>query len=401
MNKKVFCVYVAGFSILSTTALWGQESASGGKWRISGGVSVRSVGTDLNISAPAALSVHRDPTGRGDVGFYSGTSGTLDYDDGSIGPAYGYGDGDSASWYDGTCYSVIGGASQLAPTARPYDGTTLYDELTFHSTLSVNESHYSATPYEGTDDKDVVAPYLQLRREMASLGGVSIGVLAGYSFVQSDASSGQRALAQQNVNRRTTTYAYTYDHIGEYSGATAPGAEFPFVDDGAYTFFDTDYANSSGYSSTADTPALAPRKATSSTLQDRALYTATGSVNTKLDLHEITLAPEFTVPLGKAVVVGISVGPTINIINAEMEANRRWVRNGVTEQSENAKDDNSDVKIGVAADLSVFVDFTDRFFGQVGAGYRYVPSITLDAGFASGEIDASSFQGSVGVGVRL
>lgn len=398
MNKQL-CWFVMGVSVLTTAAAWGQET---GKWRISAGASVRSVGTDFHMSAPPALTIGRDASGKGDVGFYKGTTGSLSYDDGSLGPAWGYGGEGSPSWYDGTCYGVIGSASQLQPTSRPYHGDIYYDELTFHSTLSVNETQYTGTPYDGSDDKTVVAPFLQLRRELGQVSGMSIGVLLGYAFVQSDASSGQRQLAQQAVNRRTTTYAYTYDHVGYYSGATDAGAVFPFVDDGSYTVFDTPYANSSGWTSEADSPALAPRKTMSSTVRGRSLYTAYGQVDTKLDLHEIMLAPELNMPLGKTVVLGLSVGPTINIIDAEIDASRRWVRNGVTEASEQANGDNTDVKIGVAADVSVFVDFTDRFFGQLSAGYRYVPTINLDAGsVASSEIDASSFQGSVGLGIRL
>jgi hypothetical protein len=400
MNTKISWLVVSA-GIIATTLSWGQE-VSAGKWRLSGGASTRSIGTDFHMNAPSALTIGRDTSGKGDVGFYNGTTSILSYDDGHLGKAYGYGSSDNPSWYDGTCYGVIENASQLQPTSRSYSGAINYDELTFHTTLSVNESSYTATPYDGSDDKTEVAPFLQMRRELGQVAGLSIGILAGYAFVQSEASSGQRQLAQHAVNRRTTTYAYTYDHIGLNSGATAPGAVFPFEDDGAYTVFDVPYANSSGYTSGADTPALAPRKTMSSALRGRSLYTAYGQVDTALDLHEIILAPELTLPLGKTVVLGLSVGPTINIIDARIDASRRWVRNGVTEVSEQADGDNTDVKIGAAADLSVFIDFTSRFFGQLSAGYRYVPTINLDAGsIASSEIDASSFQGSAGIGIRL
>jgi hypothetical protein len=380
--------------LVATSAGYAGDGSGAGKWRLSGGVSFRSIESDFSMDAPAALVIPRDDGGRGDVGLYSGT-GILEYDDGLLGPAWGGGT-------DGTCYGTINSRDQLVATDRPYafQSGYNYDELTFHSTWTRKSSEYSAMPYEGSDDTDVIAPFIQVRRDLGECPGGSFGLMAGYSAAKAELSSGWRTLAMQKAYRNTTTYAYAYDHVGALSQATAPGQTFPYDDPYSWTVYDPDLLAAAPWS--GDTDALDPRQATTSSRRQIASFEATGCVDTDVMIHEIMIAPEFFVKLGDRVQVGLAVGPTLNVIDAEVEARRQWVRDGHTVVStESVSEDSMEFKVGVGADLTAQVDLTERIFGQCAVGYRYVPSVTFDAGFASSEIDASTFQGSAGVGVRL
>lgn len=401
-------LFLCGLSIGLMATAWGAGKTAETGWRVSGGVSARSICTDFQMDDPGPRSYARLATGKGDVGFFTDLRGVLGYDDGTLGPAYGYAYGVPRSAYDGTASGYFESLTQFRSTHRIYVANAFgpgrhifYDEVAFHTTRSVNESTYDASPYSGSDDETVLAPYLQVRREIGQVAGAAIDALLGYSFVRSDLSSGERVLGEQTITRKTTRYEYAYDHIGFASGATLPGANFPYEDLTAYTITDVEFANTVGFTSGATTPALAPRKNVSTSRRVEAQYTAVGQVDTEMDLHEILLAPEVTVKLGKIAVLGLAAGPTLNLIEAEMDAELTWEQDGVAISSERVSDDVSDVELGFGIDLSLFVDFTDRLFAQIAAGYRYVPSVDLGSGFASAEIDASSFQGSAGIGIRL
>lgn len=383
--------------LIASAAAYAGEGSGAGKWRISGGVGFRSIESDFHIDAPAALAIPRDDGGNGDVGLYSGT-GILQYDDGSLGPAW----SDFRGYEDGTCYGTINSRDQVVATDRIFNfqsGVT-YDELTFHSTWTRKSSEYSATPFDGSDETDVIAPFVQLRRDLGEWAGIGYGVMAGYSAAKAELSSGWRSLASQQAYLNTVTYAYTYDHVGANSTATAPGQTFPFQDNNAWTIYDADTFATAPW--TGATPAQEPRQSSSSSRRRIASFEASGCVDTDVMIHELMIAPECSVGIGKRLQVGLAVGPTLNLIDAKVEGRRQWVRDGRTVvATEEVSEDSVDFRVGVGVDLSAWVDLTDRIFAQCGVGYRYVPSATVDAGFASSEIDASTFQGNVGVGVKL
>ena len=394
MNKLFFSIAAAGM-LSSAITYAGDAAGNAGQWRISGGAAIRTIKADQHINAPAALPTSRNLSGKGDVGLFTINDSQIIYDDGILGPIYNY-----YGTIDGTCYGTINNRSQLVETDRPYSGSANFYQLSFHTTRSEDITTYKATPYDGDDEESVIAPFVQARRNLGNFGRVQYGVLAGYSLVKSELSSGTRLLATENVDRQTKTYTYKYDHVASASGASSPNAQFPYTDYYSWTVYDPAVLDQ--YSWAGVTTAFAPRQSDSTSYRRRTSYEATGCVESDVMLHEIMLAPECVMDVMNRGRVGLAIGPTINIVDVSTDASRKWTQvGGDTLVSETASDDSTEVKVGIGVDVSAQIDITKRIFGQVGIGYRYVPSIDIDAGFASSEIDASSFQGSVGVGVIL
>lgn len=392
--KKALLVLGASGMLSGTLAYAGE--AGEGNWTISGGAAVRTIKADLHIDAPPALPTSRNFGGKGDVGLFTINDTLITYDDGSLGPIYNsYGD------IDGTCYGTINNRSQLVQTDRPFRANEgiYYDALSFHTTLREDITTYRATPYDGDDEETVIAPFIQARRNLGMIRGIQYGVVAGYSLAKSELSSGMRSLAMEDVNRKTITYTYTYDHVGARSGATAQNAPYPFTDWYSWTVYDPALLDL--YSWSGET-AVAPRQSDSTSYKHLVSYEATGCVNSDVMIHEIMLAPECVIDIRNRARIGLAIGPTINIVDVKTDAKRQWAQvGGDVITSETASDESTEVKIGIGADLSAQVDITGRVFGQVGVGYRYVPSVEVDAGFASSEVDASSFLGTIGVGITL
>lgn len=403
-------VYAGGEGKLSIPAAVPAASGSTSPWAISIGVRARQLTGDFTMSAlpPAGFSLngnHSSRSGRGDVGFFKGKDGTVTYDDGKIGPSYGF-DGEFAE--DGTAYGKINSASQLSATGRSgeeNDFGATYD-LTFHSssTRRSSASGYSGRGFGSSDEAVAASPFLELRRSLMGGGQWSIGVMAGYSWAAAELGSGTGGLGSA-FNRSAgerESFSYTYDHHtfpGDFEGAT-----FPYEDENALTVFDAETANSdTGFTGEAKN-SRAPRKSTHRVpvgKQQDQRYQATGHADLDVNLHELVLAPELTWHLNERLHLLVSAGPTVNFINADLEARGEWKSGGRTLATVSGHDSASSVEVGVMGQLALQYDLTSQWFVEANASYRYVPEVDLDAGLARASVDASTWSGGVAVGFRF
>ena len=374
------------------------------RWSVSSGIRARSISGDFAMGsiAPSGFSLGSSVngrTGRGDVGLFKGGTGAVTYDDGSVGPAYGTQDGDGAP--DGSAYATINSQGQLATTGR-YDveGDEIFD-LNFHSSSSFvrSSSGYSPGGFRSSDEEVVASPYIEFRCAIAETRNWGFNLVAGYSFARSGLGSGAGVLGTA-FNRSTSVvknYTYTYDHFAFNSGAI--GTDYPFKDTESATIYDAGVANAPGGYTQNSSDSQAPRtKVDESRKSVDKEYTAMGSVELDVDLHEILLAAEATYQLDDSFQLTAAVGPTLNMFNSDMDVSSGWYQGAKRISSSTSDSDETSCKLGVMAQLGVRYFLSQEWFIEANGGYRFVPEINTGSGSGEASLDASSWTAGVGVG---
>jgi hypothetical protein len=313
------------------------------------------------------------------------------YDDGYVGPGFGQFDGNTP---DGTSYGYISNAGQVTPTNRTDSfGNTIYNAA-FHTDRTFYQNRYNPGSFHSSDDEVGVGPYVELRYALFQGVKADVNLTLGYSWVSAELGSGVGALATQTLTRVDEHRTYNYDFDAVAAGAV--GAPFPFTDTGS--FFITNAAGSYN-----DGNFLGPRQSVDRSSRTVAQYVLLGHADVDVDLHEIVLAPEFQLHLGDRVHLGVSVGPTVNFINSDLDATASWYRRGSSKalKTYQVHESTNDVELGVASQLTLLIDITSRLYIQASGSYRYVPDVDVAGGFAKASVDTAAWQGAVGLGIRL
>jgi hypothetical protein len=385
-----------------------QEKPS--RWSLGVGVTVRTIDADFHVRRPDPIPWQRllrtrSNSGRGDVGLYTGGPGTVVYSDGQVGPEYGaiYGGANP----NGDAVGIINSASQLTPTGRIDTlGSPTYD-LAFHSseTTYAYSHRHQLNGFDSSDSDDGVGPYITLSYDIIQSPACTAGIMIGWSMVETEHGTGTRSLGWQSVSEHRTdssyTYHYDYDGVG---GAALPGATFPFnANDPAEGFIIYDpvaydaNGNGAGY--------LFPRKTASSRHASRLVALVEPVATSKLDvnLNEIVLAARLERALNDRLRVAVAVGPTLNVLDTEFSTTIAWrvPGTGRTIATTRYEDDSTEVEVGIMGQLSITCDITERLFIEAHGSYRWVDSVRVGGAAASVEVDASSWEGGVGIGVRL
>lgn len=370
-----------------------QEPTS--KWSVSAGFVVRNIESSRKTRP---LGFGLDVSGRGDVGLFSRSSGTVIYDDGRVGPDWGLATG---SLHDGTAFGTINSPDQITSTGRIDAQGEPISDLTFHSTRATNQSIFSPTGLGANDSKSAVGPYIDLAYSVFQSSKFNIDIHFGYSWVQATLNEGFGTLARQGLDRVTDTYSYTYDFYPQLSNFGAPLGPFPYADQDGTIVYDGDRSNSvNGFSGGGNKE---PRTGHSQSARRIASYIERGEAPVKVNLHEIILAPEIAFQVGKRMHAGLTVGPTLNVIDTELRANVAWYRSGSTApfKTINARDSDILAKLGVASQLTVRYDLTKRLFLEAAGSYRYVPKADVSSDFSTAMIDVSAWQANIGIGYRF
>lgn len=417
-NLLAPCASVAAFSLLSAQAgpdgstldpknvLIDEASKSVvvedcGGWFFSAGATVRSIdaGFKLNGHKDVTLDWNRyfkKNSGRGDVGLFKGGLGKKQYNDGSVGPDY------SALYTDdGTAYTSINSASQYQNTGRIAYGTDPIYAATFHSDGYRYGSDSSSRTVNIEDSQVGVGPQLQFGRQICIQEGIVLNVLTGWSYVNTDHSSGNQRLAEIAVREAHTVYSYTYDT--DY-GPVGPGnniESFPFRDlpgdpnsDYSLLIYDANgvYARDSGF--------LDPRKGSKTTHRTAASFYAIGSSDLDVNLNEIPFGFELGWQPVKGLTLGITGGATLNVIDYDLTSQVSWYRAGRSNPilSQRWTDSGSPVKVGLYGGIMAKYALTEKVYLEAHGSYRWVDSVHASAGVADVEIDVSSFEGGLGIG---
>ncbi len=334
------------------------------RWSITAGASVRQITADFRLQTP-------------DPGLFR-RGGPVVYDDGEVGPD-GFKKNGLPFFDDGTALGTVNDRSQLSPTPR-LDGPIPFplSELKFHAFVA-DDLH--------SDDEVTPGGFVQLRYTAAEWAGADVNLLFGYSWTPADLSSGLRSLSGSSQR-------YRYDHTVLATNIDLPGARFPFEDDFSGTIHDA-----RKYNNFYGAGAIPPREDHAGGSSSYAL----GRAQLNVDLHEIVIAPEIQFRVTDRCHVGVSVGPTLNILDTDLRARVTTHQRGQSRavRSFRLNESSTEFRVGVAAQVSFTLDITSRFFLEAASGYRYVPKIDIGADFAHAAVDASSWQTQLGFGLRL
>lgn len=400
-------IFVLALSVALVLPCHGQES---GGWSFEAGVAFRNWDADFQQSSPGRLGIgglfNPSTRGKGDVGIFRGGRGSVIYEDGRVGPEGvlvhpNYND-------DGSAVGVIDRRSQIRPTNRnafPAAGPGSAVELSFHSHQTVDR--FSANPssrsFGSSDDSLAVGPFFNINRTVFQTSAFEVSLSFGYTWLAGDFDSGSGVLGRESVTRTRTTdqYTYKYDHDLTASGITAPGTTFPFRDGSSATVFNANKWNRFYPGANLRAPSISRDRS----VNQRAVasFVATGQSSLDVDLHEFVFAPEIQFRLGDRMHAGLAVGPTLNVIDASLETDASWRRVGSTRalKSYHREENDLEVNVGVASEVSFTFDLTENFYVQATGGYRFIPDFDVNESFSSADLNMSSWQAGIGFGFRL
>lgn len=365
-------------------------SETGLRWSVSAGVEARSIGADFRSQRSSVLDGSVFGPGRSsDPGLYRGGSGSARYQDGETGPDYNrvYA---PLSGPGGDAVGIVGSRSQVSPGVRQEQTFGLpIAEVSFHSAEVVGGGGQGYS----TSDSDVGAsPYINLAYAFSVTPKDSFSAVLGWSYVQSDPGAGLHILDPHGLPLLRHTYVYDYD---QGSGTlTSPGARFPFDARNDPATAGYIIYNPALYSGLAGGDGYrAPRE-----------YTRTGVAavtGLRATLNEVSLAARFERVVAPWLRVGVTAGPTLNVVDRSLDSQVAWYVPGQSAPVETDRwhNEGTKVKMGFMGQLSLRASLTPRLFVEAHGGYRWVDDDSISAGPAAAKLDLSSWTAGLGVGV--
>lgn len=378
IRRLILVVLASG--ILQTTV----EPLMAGPVTYRAGVTVRRIGADFHLNARSpAIDIYRGagrPQSRGKGGLFGGGEGQVVYDDGSVGPGFSTVAGNQD---DGSAYGSITNRNQVYDTGRIDEFGDPILAVDFHA-QELTGDHTSAY----ISDAEVgVGPYLQAAISLIEKEDLILNAVLGWSMVRTNHSSGTHRL----VTVRGSDNVYTYDTV-----LLEPLSDFPY----------TDPADSSGLGAfiiDSNNAVVTPLGKDPEQHANRVqrLARALATVNLGVTLNEIPLGIELGKRFGKLEAF-FTAGATLNIISYSLESRLVWHRTDGTTLTERWADEGDSVRMGLYGGLMVRYPLCEsgRVYLEAHGTYRWVDPASAEAGFASVEIDPSSWEGGMGLGVE-
>ena len=366
MKQQTFLIAFLGvalasgfFSVpqaLADPVIMESESALA-RLRVSAGATVRSLGADFRLNG-GHRSLGSTPA---NGGLFSGGSDPVIYDDGSVGPAF---ESVAGNPQDGTAFGTIQSASQVFDTGR-VDG---FGDPIFAARFHGAEASSVTVP----DEETSVGPYLQITYSLAERDGLLLNAVTGWSWVRFELGSGNQLIRDEHT--------YTYDTI-----LVTPLPTFPFTDPASP-------AGNGTFIIDADNPAIAGLG-----VAPRDQITAISVARADLDvaIHEVPLGLEFGQDFGQLNLL-LTAGLTLNVIAFDL--NSQFASNAAVQRWRN---EGNEIKAGGYVGLvgRYPLSASGKVFAEARGSYRWVDSTEVSAGFATAEIDPSSWEGGLGLGI--
>lgn len=289
-----------------------------GPWRVSAGVSTRSIDADFNVS-PAPLfhmgSLYHRKRGGGDLGFATDNRDVY-YLDGAVFGTDNFG--------DGTTTFAFNNQSQVSGDFR----TGLNRQITFHSERYAYSESADRSGFNSGDDDQPISPYVNVAYEVADWGRTGLSIGLGYSFSRSAFDSGTRLVGLQTASARQDTHFFTYDLDELWSSEADPRAPFNNRDN-AYSSAGTSYDVIYDPQQFSDTynipffdiaaPFAPPQHNAVSQEQEVARVAAFRAATLDVDMHTIALPIDLTYDITERLQARLSFGPTLNIFNVDLQ----------------------------------------------------------------------------------
>ena len=150
---------------------------------------------------------------------------------------------------------------------------------------------------------------------------------------------------------------------------------------------------------------LPPRRSVQSSRSSgiAATYVPVATTRLQVSLNEVVFAAQYQRHLTERLHVGLSLGPTLNVIDSGLDTSVAWFMNGGARPvaTTSAHTSSTDVKIGLMAQVSLSFDLTKRLFMEAHGSFRWVDPVDVGGALASVRVNPSSWEGGLGVGWRF
>lgn len=357
-------------------------------WRLSVGYAVRSFEADFHMSAPSIGLIAPYLGGLGDVGFYRGGSGFLDYEDGYVG-------GEALFSYPSPNGTTVGhlntGGSGPGEGVRVVsNGVDEKGQISFHST----GYDFADESRSASSDGVVEGPYFKLSSTVANDAFGSLALSLSWSGLAGSLSSNAFSFGHPQRLR----YAYTYDTALFTDNFTGPPYFYIYG-----VVYDATTANAL-HQQGLGTPGTFRNPRKSVTRSEVPEWTAIGSSFLDVRLNEIFLSADVVWKPWRGWELGLSAGPTLNVVSTTLNSRTAWERSdGLVVRGESTRQSDTQVAVGVGVQGVVRHDLTrdGRAFIEAHAGYKRLDDIAIGSGSPSANLDLSDWEVGLGVGIRL
>jgi hypothetical protein len=362
-------------------------------WSFSLGTAFRTLSADFASHGPGILPIDVPGSfshGRGNVGTYNGANGTTEYDDGSVGPAVAI-TGPGGATSSGFARSNSRPGSSSSGTGRPNGLGGEITEYNFHShsnTFAYDIAYFDQTATVANEAVGQGA-YVQMRYEVATLDHSSLALTFGYTWLQSALSSGDVTVASESLMRIITHNQYTANYDAE----------------GGLLLYDLATATAVVGAPPAGSDYHDPRYSRNRFITQKPITTYFARAQSDLDvnLHEFVWTVESSISPTPQLHLGLAIGPSLNIVDTNLETNGAWYREGLKQRLAPFHDEQSRnfARLGVACQASAQFALGKRVSLQAAAGYHYVPTVHITNAFTDSWVDASGWQLSLGVSIQF
>jgi hypothetical protein len=373
-------------------APWIQGPAEGTSgWFIVPGVSVRSIRAAFNVgSGDEAIlnwrSFFTPRAGRGDPGLYQGGNGVVTYDDGFVG-------GENAFFAGLGADGFVQSASQI----QPINGATATNgNLARTVAFSSTGYEYPVQKSPSLNDPEVAAgPSMEFGYRLGTWHGLGLNFLSGWSYAAANHSTGLRQVI--SVFEQKVDYTYLYDYLANPGmPLSLPGPvngtdEFILYSlNGLPSFFGSGYQE--------------PRQSADPDLEASPRFYALARADLQVSLHELPFGVETVRQVGP-VELALRSGFTLNVIDYNLTSSLAWYEEGVSTPAfaQEWRDASTPLKVGLFGGIAARLPLSQdgRIFVETSGSYRWVDPVHASAGIAEVEIDVSSWEGRIGLGILL
>ena len=168
---------------------------------------------------------------------------------------------------------------------------------------------------DGTGDDHVISPYVKLSRELGRQGNMVFDWALIYAFTDGQFDSGTRLSSVNSAFEASRNYGfiYTFDEVNSTSGNVVVNPDQ----------YEAEYKFEEGLPGQAGSPGfknnIGPQSTEDSFITEKVRVASFTKSSLILQMHELALPVGFTADLGTRWHVGLSVGPTLNLVNTRFD----------------------------------------------------------------------------------
>lgn len=378
-------------------------------WQFSMGLRGRRLSASFGPPGPIdsrSFYVPKSNAGKDDVGLVTRPDQQVIYDDGFAGPDDIFmnpGTGAPVAVGEGTM--LIDSASQFTPAIRPAGRSfVLPGSVRFHTyaTLYSYESNFDSQ--EVAAAAYAVGPYAQLRREVAQWESASLGVTLAWSFMMFDAGTAPQIVSRQTLTELRKDIFFEYRYATLMTELLAPPGQSIGGGGGSGIIYDADIVYDNQRPSLTGRPP-APSKSSREKQSRRSVANLTAVSQNHLDVNfsDLGLTADWSFAPLPWCQIGIAAGPTLNLLNYDYLNRTQWYLNGRRFEASQFSHSDTLFKVGARAGLHLLchLNKSGSVYLELAGGYDWLGAVELNLGGRTVEIDASSWTGQCGIGIRF